>query len=184
MLIGKEAPDFRATACNEDGSFVELNLSDYRGKKYVVLFFYVADFAFVDASELVSLSNRVDEFTKRDTQILAVSCESQFAHRGWRNTSKSMGGIEKVQFPMVADVSKEISQNYDVLAENSLPCRGVFIIDKGGVVKFEMRNAAEVGRSVDEIIRVLDAILHHESTGRVCPANWSSGKPDMVPSPE
>lgn len=185
MLIGKEAPDFCATAVMPDDSFVDIRLSDYRGKHYVVLYFYAADFTFVDASELVAFSKVNHEFEKRNAKLLAVSADSQFSHRGWRNTVKASGGIEKVAHPMIADVSKEIGMSYDMLLEDChFPCRGVVIIDKGGVVRCEMKNDLPLGRNVDECIRILDALLHHENTGKVCPANWAPGKPDMSPSPE
>jgi len=184
MLLGQEAPDFRATACMPDDSFQEIRLSDFRGRKYVMLIFYTADFTFVDASELVAFSKANAEFDKRNTQVLAVSCESQFAHRGWRNTAKATGGIEKVAYPMVSDPSKSVCTSYDVLGDNHLPYRGTFIVDKGGIVRFEMKNDLALGRNVEECLRVLDALQHHEATGRVCPANWAKGKPDMTPTPE
>lgn len=184
-LIGKEAPDFCATAVMPDDSFVDLKLSDYRGKRYVVLYFYAADFTFVDASELVAFSKSNQEFEKRNAQLLAVSVDSQFSHRGWRNTAKASGGIEKVQHPMIADVSREIGFAYDMLLEDcNFACRGVVIIDKGGVVRSEMKNDLPLGRNIDECLRVLDALQHHEISGKVCPANWTPGKPDMSPSPE
>mmetsp|Transcript_70266 Transcript_70266/g.121764 ORF Transcript_70266/g.121764 Transcript_70266/m.121764 type:complete len:195 (+) Transcript_70266:98-682(+) len=184
MLIGREAPDFRAVACLPDDSFQELRLSDFRGRKYVVLLFYTADFTFVDASELVAFSNTHREFEKRMAQVIAVSTESQFAHRGWRNTAKASGGIEKVAYPLVSDISKQICMDYDVLGEDHLPYRGVFIIDRGGIVRFEMKNDLPLGRNVEECVRVLDALQHHEATGKVLPANWTKGKPDMTASPE
>lgn len=184
MLLGKEAPDFRAVAFMPNDSFSELRLSDYRGKKYVVLLFYTADFTFVDATELVSFSNAFSQFEKRNTQIVAISTESQFAHRGWRNTPKNTGWIEKIAYPMVSDVSKQICSAYDMLGDNSLPYHGTFIIDKSGIVRFEMKNDLTIGRNVDECCRVLDALQQHENTGHCMPANWTTGKPDMAPTPE
>merc|ERR1712048_1159242 len=116
--------------------------------------------------------------------VVAVCSESQYAHRGWRNTAKSGGGIEKIAYPLVSDLSRQISKDYDVLGANSLTYRGVFLIDMGGIVRFEMKNDLPLGRNVEECIRVLDALQHHEATGRVLPANWTKGKPDMTATPE
>eukprot|EP00928_Gymnodinium_smaydae_P082308 TRINITY_DN65670_c0_g1_i1.p1 TRINITY_DN65670_c0_g1~~TRINITY_DN65670_c0_g1_i1.p1 ORF type:complete len:225 (+),score=43.77 TRINITY_DN65670_c0_g1_i1:88-675(+) len=184
MLLGREAPDFRAVACMPNDSFAELRLSDLRGKKYTVLLFYTADFTFVDASELVAFSNAINDFEKRNAQVIAISTESQFAHRGWRNTAKASGGIEKIAYPMVSDVSKQICEAYDMLGESAMAYHGTFIIDKGGIVRFEMVNDMSIGRSTDECLRVLDALQHHEATGRVLPVNWTKGKPDMAGTPE
>eukprot|EP00927_Polykrikos_kofoidii_P001612 TRINITY_DN10613_c0_g1_i1.p1 TRINITY_DN10613_c0_g1~~TRINITY_DN10613_c0_g1_i1.p1 ORF type:complete len:195 (-),score=31.48 TRINITY_DN10613_c0_g1_i1:82-666(-) len=184
MLLGREAPDFRELACMPNDSFSELKLSELRGKKYVVLLFYTADFTFVDATELVLFSNYAHDFDKRGAQIIAISTDSQYAHRGWRNTPRAGGGIEKIAYPLVSDTSKRICEAYDMLGENSLPYHGTFIIDKGGIVRFEMKNDLNIGRNVDECIRILDALQVHENTGRVLPANWKKGKPDMEPTPE
>mmetsp|Transcript_57614 Transcript_57614/g.126225 ORF Transcript_57614/g.126225 Transcript_57614/m.126225 type:complete len:198 (-) Transcript_57614:79-672(-) len=187
MLIGREAPDFRAPACMPDDSFTDLSLSDYRGKKYVILYFYALDFMFVEASEIVAFSDRQPEFEKKDCQVLGVSVDSHYAHRTWRNMPKGNGGIEKVHHPLISDLGKEISRAYDVLFEdthNQVACRGVFLIDKNGVVQCEVRNNLALGRNIEEVLRCVDALQHHESTGKVCPANWAVGRPDMTPTAE
>ncbi|MFQ5428497.1 MAG: peroxiredoxin [Thermodesulfobacteriota bacterium] len=183
-FVQKEAPDFTAQAVFEDGSIKELSLSDYRGK-YAVLFFYPLDFTFVCPTEIVSLSDRIDDFKSRDAQVIGVSVDSQFSHAKWRQTPRKEGGIGEIGYPLVADLKKCISSEYGVLLEGAgIAFRGVFIIDKAGKIRSYTVNDLPIGRSIDEILRVIDAIEFTEKHGEVCPANWKKGDDAMKPSQE
>ncbi len=179
--IQKEAPDFTAPAVMPDGSFKELSLKDYKGK-YVVLFFYPLDFTFVCPTELIALDEKIEEFKKRNAEVIAISVDSQYSHYTWRNTPREKGGIGEVRYPLVSDLDKAISKAYGVLLEKpGVSLRGVFILDKGGVLRHITINDLPIGRSVDEILRVIDAIQFHEQYGEVCPANWKKGEEGMKP---
>jgi len=183
--ITQRAPNFSAMAYMPSGEFKEISLSDYAGK-YVVLYWYPLDFTFVCASELVKFSEMKPEFDKRNVQLLGISVDSQFAHKAWVKTPKFEGGLENTVFhPLVSDLKREISSMYGVLLpEGHVACRGVVLIDKGGVIQSEMRNNLPLGRNVDEVLRIVDALQHHEKHGKVMPANWVPGKPDMAPTQE
>ncbi len=183
VLVGKEAPDFTATAVMPDGSFKEIKLSDYRGK-YVLLFFWPLDFTFVCPTEIIAFSDRAQEFKDLNVEILGVSIDSQYTHLAWRNTPRSEGGIGKVEYPLIADLTKEISQAYDVLAPMGVAYRGLFLIDKEGVVRHQVVNDLPLGRSVDEALRMVKALQYFEQHGEVCPANWHEGAPTIKPDPE
>jgi len=181
-FVQKAAPEFKAQAVFEDGSIGELNLSDYKGK-YTVLFFYPLDFTFVCPTEIVSLSDRIEEFKSRDAQVLGISVDSQFSHAKWRQTPRKEGGIGEIGYPLVSDLNKCISAKYGVLLECAgVALRGVFIIDKAGNLRSYTVNDLPIGRNVDEILRVIDAIEFTEKHGEVCPANWKKGDDSMKPT--
>lgn len=184
VLVGKQAPDFTATAVFGDNQIKDLKLSDYRGK-YVVMFFYPLDFTFVCPSELIAFDHRLDEFKKRNVEVLGVSIDSQFTHLAWKNTPVEKGGIGQLQYPMVADVKHEICRAYDVEFDAAgVAFRGSFLIDKNGVVRHQVVNDLPLGRNVDEMIRMVDALQFTEEHGEVCPAGWQKGKKGMNASPE
>jgi peroxiredoxin (alkyl hydroperoxide reductase subunit C) len=182
VLVTKEAPDFTAAAVLADGSIKEdFKLSDLRGK-YVVLFFYPLDFTFVCPTEIIAHNKRLDEFKKRKVEVVAVSIDSQFSHHAWRNTPVNKGGIGEVQFPMVADVNHEITRAYGVEHPASIALRASFLIDKEGNVRHQVVNDLPLGRNVDEMLRVVDALQFHEKNGEVCPAGWTKGEDGMKPT--
>lgn len=175
------APDFTAQTVMADGSVKEVNLSDYKGK-YVVLFFYPLDFTFVCPTELISLSDRIGEFEKREAVVLGISVDSHFSHIAWRNTHRKDGGIGEITFPLISDLDKAISRKYGVLLEKpGIALRGLFIIDREGKLRHITINDLPLGRNVDEILRMLDAIQFNEQHGEVCPANWKPGETGMKP---
>jgi peroxiredoxin (alkyl hydroperoxide reductase subunit C) len=181
-LVQKEAPGFTAQAVMEDGSFKEVSLSDYKGK-YTVLFFYPLDFTFVCPTEIIALSERMAEFKERGAHVLGISVDSHFSHLAWRNTPKDKGGIGEISFPLVSDLDKSISRKYGVLLETpGIALRGMFLIDKNGVLRSLTINDLPLGRNVDEILRVLDAIEFTEKHGEVCPMNWQKGDTGMKPT--
>jgi peroxiredoxin 2/4 len=183
-LVTKEAPDFVAQAVMPDGSFAELKLSSFR-RQYVLLFFYPLDFTFVCPSEIVAFDVAVAQFKKKNTQVIGCSVDSHFTHLAWRNTPRKQGGIGAVQFPLVSDLTKQISKDYGVLLEQAgVALRGLFLIDKQGVVRHALVNDLPLGRSVDEAIRMLDALQFFEEHGEVCPANWHQGEEAMKPTAE
>lgn len=181
-LIQKPAPDFSADAVLKNGDFQEITLSSFRDKKYVALFFYPLDFTFVCPSEIIAFSKRAKAFEELNTQIIGVSVDSKFSHFAWRNTPIENGGIGPIDFPLVSDLTKEISRDYGVLVNDSVALRGTFIIDKGGIVRHATLNDLPIGRNVDETLRVIEALQHTEKHGEVCPAGWTKGKVSMKPS--
>ena len=184
VLVTKEAPDFTATALMPDGSFkADFKLSALRGQK-VVLFFYPLDFTFVCPSELLAFHNRVKEFTSRKTQVVGCSVDSHFTHLAWTNTPVEAGGIGKLAYPLVADLNKNIARNYDVLLNESVALRGSFLIDEQGVVRHQVVNDLPLGRNIDEMLRMVDALDFNKQHGEVCPAGWTKGKQGMKPSKE
>lgn len=182
-LVTKEAPDFTAQAVMKDNCFAEFTLSALRGK-YTLLFFYPLDFTFVCPSEILAFNRAVSEFEKRNCQIVGVSVDSHFTHLAWKNTPVQNGGIGDIQFPLVADLSKKISRDYGVLLPDGIALRGLFLIDKDGIVQHELVNNLPLGRNVDEAIRILDALQFTEAHGEVCPANWRPGDEAMKPTAE
>ena len=187
VLVTHPAPEFKAQAVMEDGSFKEISLSDYKGK-YVLLFFYPLDFTFVCPTEIISFSDRAKEFSELDVQIIGVSVDSHFSHLAWRNTPRDQGGLGNIEYPLVADLSKQIARDYDVLTGDTVALRGLFLIDKDGVVQHQVVNNLPLGRSVDEALRMVQALQYFEKNGEVCPANWKEGartiKPDVDDSKE
>lgn len=182
VLVGKSAPDFMATAVKEDRIIEDFKLSDLKGK-YIVLFFYPLDFTFVCPTEIHAFNEKVDEFKARNVELIAISIDSHFSHLAWLNTPKSKGGIEGVRYPIVSDITKSISTDYDVLVEGEgVAYRGLFLIDKNFMVRHQVVNDLPLGRSVDETLRMVDALQYHEEYGEVCPANWRKGQKAMVAS--
>lgn len=179
ILVNRPAPDFKAPAVLGDGSIGELKLSDYRGKKYVALFFWPLDFTFVCPSEIIAHEHRRKAFEERDVQLIGVSIDSQFTHFAWRNTPINKGGIGEVGFPMVADVSHEIVRAYGVEHQDGVAFRASFLIDKEGVVQHQVVNNLALGREVDELLRLVDALQFTEAHGEVCPAGWKKGDQGM-----
>jgi peroxiredoxin 2/4 len=194
VLVGKKAPSFNAAAVINGEEIVEnFSLDQYIGSKYVVLFFYPKDFTFVCPTELHAFQERLAEFQSKDVEIVAVSTDTEQSHWGWLQLSKDHGGIQGITYPIVADTNKTISSNYDVLAgsyfynEQDELCaegelvayRGLFLIDKNGMVRHQLVNDMPLGRNVDEALRMVDALRFFEEKGDVCPANWSEGKEGM-----
>ena len=182
-FVTQEAPDFTAQAVMPDNSFQEIRLSQYRGK-YVVLFFYPLDFTFVCPSEIIAFDKALAQFEAKDCQVLGVSVDSHFTHLAWKNTPRDQGGVGPIAFPMIADLSKQISADYGVLIEQGIALRGLFLIDKEGIVRHAVVNDLPLGRSVPEALRLLTALRHFERHGDVCPANWQEGDEAMKPSAE
>jgi len=180
-LVTKPAPDFKAQAVMSDNSFVELKLSDYRGK-YVILFFYPLDFTFVCPSEIIAFNRALPQFHKKDAEVIGVSVDSHFTHLAWKNTSPNQGGIGKIDYPLVADLDKNIARDYGVLVNDSVALRGLFLIDKEGIIRHAVINDLSLGRNVDEALRMLDALQFTEKYGEVCPANWREGEEAMKPT--
>ena len=181
-LVAKPAPDFTAQAVMPDGSFKEIKLSDYKGK-YVILFFYPLDFTFVCPTEIIAFSDKIDEFKKRNAEVLGVSIDSHFSHLAWRNTDRKTGGIGDIAYPLVADLSKKITYDYGVMHDAGIAFRGLFLIDKEGVVQHQLINNLPLGRNIGEALRMVDALQFHENNGEVCPANWKEGEDGMKPDP-
>jgi len=180
-LVTKEAPNFKAQAVLGNNSIEELELSSYRGK-YVVLFFYPLDFTFVCPSEIIAFDKKLDKFKEKNAEVIGVSVDSQYTHYAWKNTPVEAGGIGKVRYPLVADLNKSIARDYGVLFDDSVALRGLFLIDKEGVVRHAVINDLPLGRNVDEALRMLEALQFTETHGEVCPANWKSGEEGMKPT--
>ena len=183
VLVGKAAPDFTATAVSGNNEIKDLKLSSFRGK-HVVLFFYPLDFTFVCPSELIAFDHRLDEFKKRGVEVIGCSIDSQFTHLAWKNTSINNGGIGQVGYPLVADINHAICQAYDVEAAGGVAFRGSFLIDKAGIVQHQVVNNLPLGRNIDEMLRMIDALQFTEEHGEVCPAGWQKGKKGMTASPD
>ncbi len=183
FLVTKQAPDFSAQAVMPDNSFDELTLSSYRGQ-YVVLFFYPLDFTFVCPSEIIAFDKALSQFEAKNAQVIGVSVDSHFTHLAWKNTPRDQGGIGQIKYPLVADLSKRISRKYGVLFGKEVALRGLFLIDKEGVVRHALVNDLPLGRNVDEALRILDALQFTEKHGEVCPANWREGEDAMKPTAE
>ena len=183
-LVANQAPDFTATAVMADNSMKEdFKLSDFRGK-YVILFFYPLDFTFVCPSEIIAFDKKLEQFKAKNCEVIGVSIDSQFSHWAWKNTPVKEGGIGNVQYPLVADLDKKISRQYGVLLDMGVALRGTFLIDKEGVVRHAVINDLPLGRSIDEALRMVDALTFHEEHGDVCPANWQEGDDAMTPTAE
>ena len=201
MLVTKPAPEFKTQAVMPDNSIQEVSLSDYSGKK-VVLFFYPLDFTFVCPTELLAFDKRLGEFEKRGVQVLGCSVDSRWSHLAWKNTDVNNGGIGNVKYPLLQDLDKSIARNYDVLvgatdayvetdnaAENTtvgggVALRGSFLIDENGIIRHAVLNDLPLGRNIDEMLRMIDALSYHQKHGEVCPAGWKDGDSAMKESPE
>lgn len=185
VLVGKPAPDFTAVAVMGDNDINEnFNLAAHIKDKYAVIFFYPLDFTFVCPSELIAFDHRLAEFTKRQVEVIGVSIDSHFTHLAWKNTAVNNGGIGKVAYPLVADIKHDICKAYDVEADMGVAFRGSFLIDKHGVVRHQVVNDLPLGRNIDEMLRMVDALQFVEAHGEVCPAGWKNGDAGMKASPE
>ncbi len=185
VLVGKEAPDFTASAVMPDGQINEaFNLKEYLGGNVGILFFWPLDFTFVCPSEIIAFDNRIEQFKQLGAKVIGVSVDSHFTHLAWRNTPVDKGGIGNVKFPMVADLTKQIARDYDVLLNDSVAFRGTFMIDKNGVVRHQIVNDLPLGRNVDEALRMVDALNFTEEHGEVCPAGWNKGEQGMQATPD
>ncbi len=184
VLVAQEAPDFMASAVMSDGTIkADFKLSDLRGK-YVALFFWPLDFTFVCPTEIIAHDKRIDEFKKRGVEVVGVSIDSQFTHFAWRNTAPEKGGVGQVRFPMVADVKHTIVQAYGVEHPAGVALRASFLIDKAGIVQHQVVNNLPLGRNVDEMLRLVDALQFTEEHGEVCPAGWNKGEEGMKATAE
>ena len=185
VLVGKQAPDFTANAVMGDGEIKEdFNFGDYIKDSYAVLFFYPLDFTFVCPSELIAFDHRIEEFTSRGVKVIGCSIDSHFTHLAWRNTPINEGGIGPVKYPLVADLKHTICQDYDVEEAGGVAFRGSFLIDKNGVVRHQVVNDLPLGRNIDEMLRMIDALQFTEEHGEVCPAGWHKGEKGMKATPE
>ncbi len=183
VLVAQQAPEFKAQAVMPDGQFKEISLSDYRDQ-YVLLFFWPLDFTFVCPTEIIAFSDRAEEFSALGVQILGVSIDSHFTHLAWTDTPRDQGGIGKTAYPLVSDLNKQISRDYDVLLDSGIALRGLFLIDKTGLVRHQVVNDLPLGRSVDEALRMVKALQYFEKNGEVCPANWQEGSRTINPDVE
>lgn len=184
VLVGKPAPDFTCAAVLGDGTIVdEYSLSSAIKGKYGLLFFYPLDFTFVCPSELIALDHRVPAFKERGVEVIGVSIDSHFSHNAWRNTPVNQGGIGPVKYTLVADITHEVAKAYDVESAGGVAFRGAFLIDKSGMVRAQIVNDLPLGRNIDELIRLVDALQFHEQHGEVCPAGWKKGDVGMDASP-
>ncbi|WP_223447881.1 MULTISPECIES: peroxiredoxin [Pseudomonas] len=185
VLVGKQAPDFTVPAVLGNGEIVDsFTLSSAIKGKYGLVFFYPLDFTFVCPSELIALDNRMSEFKARNVEVIAVSIDSHFTHNAWRNTPVNNGGIGQVRYTMAADIKQDIMKAYDVQSAEGVAFRGAFLIDDKGVVRSQIINDLPLGRNMEELIRLVDALQFHEAHGEVCPANWKKGDKGMNASPE
>jgi peroxiredoxin (alkyl hydroperoxide reductase subunit C) len=199
VLVGKKAPAFSATAVVKGGDIVEnFSLTQFVGKKYVVFFFYPADFTFVCPTELIAFQEKLKDFESRNVAVVGCSVDSEFSHWKWLQTDPKEGGIKGVKYPLVSDLSKTIAENYDVLAGsyeysdegeilfkgNPKALRGLFLIDKNGIVRHQVVNDMPLGRSVNETLRMVDALQFNEENGEVCPADWHKGEKGMKATQE
>lgn len=186
ILVGRQAPNFTAAAVLANGEITnQFCLAEVLKGKYGIVFFYPLDFTFVCPSELIAIHNRINEFAQRNTMVIGVSIDSQFSHNAWRKMPVADGGIGPIGFPLVADVNHQICQSYGVEHPAAhVALRGAFLIDKQGVVRSQIVNDLPLGRNVDELLRLVDALQFHEKHGDVCPAGWTKGEPAMKPTPE
>jgi peroxiredoxin (alkyl hydroperoxide reductase subunit C) len=184
VLVGKQAPDFTVPAVLGDGQIVDsFNFSSATRGKYAVVFFYPLDFTFVCPSELIALDHRMDAFKSRNVEVVAVSIDSHFTHNAWRNTPINQGGIGPVRYTMAADITHSICKDYDVEADAGVAYRGAFLIDREGKVRHQVVNDLPLGRDIDELLRIVDALQFHEEHGEVCPAGWRKGAAGMNANP-
>ena len=180
-LVGKKAPNIKAQAVVDKKIINDFSLSQFEGR-YVLFFFYPLDFTFVCPTELHAFNEKLADFEARNTKVVACSVDSPFSHLAWLNTPKSKGGIEGVSYPIISDLNKTISEEYQVLVPGAgVSYRELFLIDKSGVVRHQLINDLPLGRSVDEALRMVDALIFHEENGEVCPANWQAGSKAMTP---
>lgn len=180
VLVGKVAPDFTASAVMPNNEIDDnFNLHSYIKGRIGVLFFYPLDFTFVCPSEIIAFANRVKDFKERGAEVIGISVDSKYTHLAWKNTEVKKGGIGDIQYPLVADLTKQIARDYDVLTGEAVALRGTFLIDQQGVVRHQLVNDLPLGRNVEEAIRMVDALKFFQENGEVCPANWNKGKKGM-----
>lgn len=185
VLVGKPAPKFKAKAVAQNQIVNDFSLEQYLGKKNVILFFYPLDFTFVCPTELHAFQEKIEEFDKRNTEVVGCSVDSPYTHFAWLNTPKSKGGIQGVTYPLVSDMTKSIARDFDVLYQSEgIAYRGLFLIDVAGNVRHQVVNDLPLGRSIDEVLRMIDALLHFEMHGEVCPADWKKGNKSLKPTNE
>jgi peroxiredoxin (alkyl hydroperoxide reductase subunit C) len=185
VLVGKAAPNFVATTVMPNNDInAGFDLHKYLNGDVGVLFFYPLDFTFVCPTEIIAFNHRIGDFTSRQVKVIAVSVDSHFSHIAWKATPVNRGGIGNIQMPMVSDLNKSIAREYGVLANDSIAFRGSFLIDKRGIVRHQVVNDFPLGRNVDEMLRMVDALAHHEEHGEVCPAGWQKGQDAMKPNSE
>jgi peroxiredoxin (alkyl hydroperoxide reductase subunit C) len=185
VLVGKQAPDFTVPAVLGTGEIVDsFNFAEATKGKYAVVFFYPLDFTFVCPSELIAFDHRLGEFKKRNVEVIGVSIDSHYTHNAWRNTPVKKGGIGEVKYTLAADLNHEIAKAYDVESPGGMAYRGSFLIDKAGVVRHQVVNDLPLGRNVDEMLRMVDALQFNEEHGEVCPAGWNKGDKGMKASPD
>lgn len=184
VLVGKAAPDFTATAVMGNNEIKNITFSEFTKDKYVVLFFYPLDFTFVCPSELIAFDNRLEEFSQRGVQVIGASIDSEYTHLAWKNTPVNKGGIGQVSYPLLADIKHDICRAYDVELDGGVALRGSFLIDRAGIVRHQVVNDLPLGRDVDEMLRMIDALQFTEEHGEVCPAGWQKGKAGMGASSE
>ena len=183
-LVAKTAPDFTANAVLGDDRFdAEFTLSSLRGRN-VVLLFYPLDFSFVCPSEIIAFDSRLDDFHRRDTEVVGISVDSHYTHRAWKKTPVTEGGVGPIRFPLVSDIRKDIARAYGVLHNEEFSLRGLFLIDRDGLIRHSVVNDLPLGRSVDEALRMVDALRLHQKRGELCPANWRRGQNGMEASPD
>jgi peroxiredoxin (alkyl hydroperoxide reductase subunit C) len=183
-LIAKEAPDFTAWAVMEDNEInTEFKLSSYKGK-YVILFFYPLDFTYVCPTEILAFNEKLEEFKKRDAEVIGVSIDSVHTHRAWKRTPLEKGGIGPIKYPLVSDLTRSIGRAYDVLLDDAVAVRALFLIDREGIIKHVTLNEDALGRNINETLRTLDALRHYDKHGKVCPANWEEGGESLDRSTE
>ena len=183
VLVTREAPDFCADAVFPGGSIDKFSLSNWKGK-YICLLFYPMDFSFVCPSEIIAFNRNVEEFHKRNCKLAAISTDTEYTHLAWTSTDLKHGGVGELDFPLISDKTKDITRMYGILCAHAVAMRGLFLIDKEGIVRHELINDLPLGRSVDEALRILDALHHYEKYGNVCPANWKPGDNGIEPSRE
>ena len=185
MIVTNKAVDFTATAVLGNNEIVEdFNLYKNIGEKGAVVFFYPKDFTFVCPSEIIAFDHRYQDFKSKGIEVIGVSCDSEFTHLAWKNTPVNAGGIGKVQFPLVSDITKDIARNFDVLFGNAVALRGSFLLDKDGTVRHAVINDLPLGRNIDEMLRMVDTMLFTNEHGEVCPAGWHKGDAGMKADPK
>lgn len=185
VLVTKAAPDFTAAAVLADGTIVnDFNLKNHIKGKYAIVFFYPLDFTFVCPSEILAFDHRVETFKALNTEVVGISVDSQFTHNAWRNTPIEQGGLGKIKFPLVADLGGSIMEAYGIVHPGNVALRGAFLVDDQGIVRHQVVNDLPLGRNVDELVRMVEALQFHEEYGEVCPAGWNKGDSGMKDTPE
>lgn len=185
MLVTKKAPFFSASAVMPNGTIKEnFSINEAMGTRGLIIFFWPKDFTFVCPSEIIAFDNKLSIFKEKGFNVVGISADSDYVHLAWRNTDVSKGGIGQVGFPLVSDIKKQIARDYDVLFDDSVALRGSFLIDKDQIVRHAVINDMPLGRNIDEMVRMVDALIFFETHGEVCPANWKKGEKGMKATPD